>query len=416
LPPEPHPHFSGWRVCSYAALTQALAIGFTLGAMGLFARPLGEEFGFGSTAFNVGVGGFTCVMNLSMPVIGRFVDRGSIRGVMSIGALVLALSLVGLAYAESAWQVGVLWILGCALGMAMLGPMPSSAAIANWFDRLRGRALGFANAGAPVGPFIVVPLAGMVIESWGWRPILLVFAAACVAIALPAARFGMIDRPEQVGQRADGDEVVVRDDIGPSEPLVEPAWEAPAILRSVDFWCLAIAAAIFGAQGIIVGANVIPFLQHRGASVELSTIAPMAMGVGAIGGPLLFGPLADRIHPRALFVGLCIGLTLAFGALTLDLPLPGLLGLLLVCGLAGGSMMPVYGALIARLFGVASFGQVMGLAALIAIPTGTFAPIAFGYAFDTTGSYVAGFIGLIVAMGIAVAFFARLPAGPARRR
>ena len=298
----------------------------------------------------------------------------------------------------------------------MLGPMPSSAAIANWFDRLRGRALGLANAGAPVGPFIVVPLAGMVIESWGWRPILLVFAAACVVIALPAARFGMIDRPEQVGQRADGDEVVVRDETGPAEPLVEAVWEAPAILRSVDFWCLAIAAAIFGAKGIIVGANVIPFLQHRGASVELSTIAPMAMGVGAIAGPLLFGPLADRIHPRMLFVGLCIVLMLAFGSLTLDLPLPGLLGLLLVCGLAGGSMMPVYGALIARLFGVASFGQVMGLAALVAIPTGTLAPIAFGYAFDTTGSYVAGFIGLIVAMGLAVASFMGLPTGPARRR
>ncbi|MGB0618340.1 MAG: hypothetical protein ACPGVZ_02640, partial [Myxococcota bacterium] len=77
MPPSPHPDFSGWRVCVYAGLTQALAIGFTLGAVGLFAAPVGEEFGITATGFNLGVGGFTLVMNLSMPVIGRFVDRGS---------------------------------------------------------------------------------------------------------------------------------------------------------------------------------------------------------------------------------------------------------------------------------------------------------------------------------------------------
>ncbi len=416
MPPEPHPHFSGWRVCAFAALTQALAIGFTLGAVGLFAGPMGAEFGIGATAFNVGVGGFTCVMNLSMPLIGRVVDRGSIRGVMSIGALVLAASLIGLSFAQSAWQVGVLWIFGCALGMAMLGPMPSSTAMANWFDRFRGRALGTANAGAPIGPFIIVPLAGLVLESWGWRPILLVFAAACVVIALPASRFGMIDRPQDVGQRADGDDAIESDDAAPAAALEEEVWEAPAILRSVDFWCLAIGAALFGAQGIIVGANVIPFLQHRGASVELSAVAPMAMGVGAIAGPLVFGPLADRIHPRTLFVGLCLVVALAFGALTADLSMPVLLGLLLVCGLAGGSMMPVYGALIARLFGVASFGQVMGLAALVAIPTGTLAPIAFGYAIDQTDSYTTSFVGLIAAMAVSVAFFLALSRTAARRR
>ena len=151
MPPAPHPSFSGWRVCAFAALTQALAIGFTLGAVGLFAAPMAAEFGIGATGFNVGVGGFTLVMNLSMPIIGRFVDQGSIRGVMSLGAIVLAASLVGIATAQSAWQVALCWVVGCALGMAMLGPMPSSAAMANWFEVARGRALGFANAGGPPG-------------------------------------------------------------------------------------------------------------------------------------------------------------------------------------------------------------------------------------------------------------------------
>ena len=413
MPPSPHPDFSGWRVCGYAGLTQALAIGFTLGAVGLFAAPLGEAFGITATGFNLGVGGFTLVMNLSMPVIGRFIDRGSIRNVMALGALVLSVSLVGLALATEVWQVAVCWIVGCALGMAMLGPMPSSTAMANWFDRQRGRAIGFANVGAPTGPLLIVPLAALAFEPFGWRPVLLAFAAASIVVALPAARFGMLDRPSDVGQYPDGEapiEVPGSADVAP-----EVAWDAASILRSRAFWMIALGAAIFGGQGIVVGANSIPFLQHRGASVELSGTVPIAMGVGAIAGPLIFGPMADRVHPRTLFMGLCALVILAFGALLLPLPIPALLVLLVVCGLVGGSMMPVYGAALGRLFGVSSFGLVMGLGALVAVPVGAGAPIAFGYAFDATGSYATGFTGLMIAMAVSAGFFFAVPTGEAPR-
>ena len=77
--------------------------------------------------------------------------------------------------------------------------------------------------------------------------------------------------------------------------------------------------------------------------------------------------------------------------------------------------MPVYGAALGRLFGVGSFGLVMGLGALVAVPVGAGAPIAFGYAFDATGSYSAGFIGLMIAMAIAAAFFSAVPIGEAAR-
>ena len=413
MPPSPHPDFSGWRVCGYAGLTQALAIGFTLGAVGLFAAPLGEAFGITATGFNLGVGGFTLVMNLSMPVIGRFIDRGSIRNVMALGALVLSVSLVGLALATEVWQVAVCWIVGCALGMAMLGPMPSSTAMANWFDRQRGRAIGFANVGAPTGPLLIVPLAALAFEPFGWRPVLLAFAAASIVVALPAARFGMLDRPSDVGQYPDGEAPIEAP--GGADVAPEVAWDAASILRSRAFWMIALGAAIFGGQGIVVGANSIPFLQHRGASVELSGTVPIAMGVGAIAGPLIFGPMADRVHPRTLFMGLCALVILAFGALLLPLPIPALLVLLVVCGLVGGSMMPVYGAALGRLFGVSSFGLVMGLGALVAVPVGAGAPIAFGYAFDATGSYATGFTGLMIAMAVSAGFFFAVPTGEAPR-
>ena len=71
MAPAPHPAFAGWRVCGAAVLTQAVAIGFTLGSVGVFAAPLASELGATATQFNVGVSVFSLVMNFSMPFIGR---------------------------------------------------------------------------------------------------------------------------------------------------------------------------------------------------------------------------------------------------------------------------------------------------------------------------------------------------------
>lgn len=416
MPIAPHPHFSGWRVCVFAVLTQAIAIGFTLGAVGLFAAPLGEEFGMTATQFGLGVSGFSLVMNLSMPLIGGFLDRGSIRGVMTVGAVLLAASLLLLSVATSLWQIGLLFSIGCAVGMAMLGPMASSTAMANWFDRLRGRALGFANAGGPLGPFLVVPFAGIAVAEFGWRPTVVGFAAVTLLVGIPAIRLGMIDRPGDVGQRPDGDGEAaaveqLQEGASPSE-----VWDTGSIIRCREFWLMALAAAPFGAQGIVFGANAIPYLAHHGASAQAAALAPIPLSFGAIAGPLLFGSLADRIHPRLLFMGLSATICAAFCLL---MTAPGYypsLALFVVCGLVGGAMMPVYGALIGRLFGVEAFGQVMGLGALVGLPVITAAPVLFGLAFDQTGSYVAGLVGLVGGLGISIVLFALLPPGRARKR
>jgi MFS family permease len=202
----PHPAFAGWRVCTSGVVTQAIAIGFTLGAVGLFAAPLAEELGATATQFNLAVSLFMLVMNGAMPVIGGLLDRGSIRRVMFIGAFVLATSLALLSRATALWEVGVFFSVGCSIGMAMLGPMASSTAMANWFARMRGRALGIANAGGPLGPALIVPIAAYTIGEFGWRQTLLGFSVVTLLVALPAIRFGMIDHPKDVGQYPDGEQ------------------------------------------------------------------------------------------------------------------------------------------------------------------------------------------------------------------
>ena len=89
------------------------------------------------------------------------------------------------------------------------------------------------------------------------------------------------------------------------------------------------------------------------------------------------------------------------------LPAVGLLQIVVpLLGLLGGGMMPVYAALIGRIFGAAAFGQVMGLGGLLMAPIGAVAPLLGGFLRDATGSYAAMLlcfaIGMLLAAGLLV--------------
>jgi MFS family permease len=152
-----------------------------------------------------------------------------------------------------------------------------------------------------------------------------------------------------------------------------------------------------------------------GATPEAAALVVVPQSIGAVAGPVVFGVLADRFHPRFLFVALIAALCAALCGLVLEPSYVVALVLFTVIGVVGGSMMAVYGALIARLFGVAAFGQVMGTAALVGMPVLFVLPLLFGNAFDVTGSYGRGLFILVGALSLAALLFALLPSGEARR-
>jgi MFS family permease len=111
-------------------------------------------------------------------------------------------------------------------------------------------------------------------------------------------------------------------------------------------------------------------------------------------GKLIFGYAADRISLR---LELWLALALA-GAGILVLSLEPAYGVMLVAGVVGG-MLPVWGAMIASVFGVVSYGRVMGLMtpviALLMMP----GPQITGAMFDASDSYRLAmrlFVGVLV--------------------
>ena len=125
----------------------------------------------------------------------------------------------------------------------------------------------------------------------------------------------------------------------------------------------------------------------------------MAVAICGLIGKLLFGMAADRI---SLKMGLWIAQGMVILALLLLASQPGY-GLMLIAtsllGLAAGGMLPVWGAMMAQAFGLASYGRAMGLMGpLITLCVMPSFPV-MGRLVDASGNYTSAlylFSGVVV--------------------
>ena len=132
------------------------------------------------TALACGPIGYLIGLALFVPLVDRFAPRT----VVSIQFAFLAAALAASAAADSPWQLG--FGIGLAGAGSSAGAQLSSVAGRFAPPGRRATVLGIVTAGISAGI-----LAGRIVGGWlanviGWRPMLVVFAAACAAIAVAA--------------------------------------------------------------------------------------------------------------------------------------------------------------------------------------------------------------------------------------
>ena len=289
--------FFGYRMVGLAFLTNFISVGFGFYSYGVFFKTLVQEFGGSRLAVSAGLTSLQLMSGLSAPFVGRFLDHGQSRHVMSLGAFMLGAGFV-LASRISGLPHFYL-IFGLVMGVAvpMLGGVSSSTLVANWFVARRGAALGVAAMGISVSGVVMPPLGTYLISLLGWRSTFLVYAAIAFGLVLPAVFLWAIHRPEDLGQRPDG--------LSPTAPHADhEALELAApssgeIVRDRNFAIIAAVIALnFSALGALL-THAVPHATDLGFSPQSAALVLSAMaGAGSIGKPV-FGALADRIDKRS---------------------------------------------------------------------------------------------------------------------
>lgn len=397
--------FYGWLLVGVAFLVLMVSSGSIMYSYSVVAVPLGAAFDASRMTMMLGITGMTLAGGLLSPFMGSLIDRWSLRLMMFLGAAGLALAYILLSFTTASWQVPIIYAALMMLGINLLGPLTTSTLLARWFTRRRGMALGIAAVGTSVGGFVFPPLVQWLIDSFEWRSALRILGAGSLLLTLPAIWL-VANRPADRGLHPDGDAPP------PSSGPLPPPLSTAALLRERNFWLVAISISLlFGVYSALL-ANLVPFALDAGATADRAAFLISAMALAGIAGKLGFGAIADRVDLRA---GLAASMALVIVGVVFyvvgdsySMLLFGSLSL----GLAAGGMLPVWGALLAVLFGAANYGRVMGMMNPVIMPMTLLGPPLAGLVHDTTGSYTGAFLGFVVALlaGLVLLPMIRMPA------
>lgn len=381
----------GWVtvvVCLLGISTGPAAFG--LSSLFLLGGPIGAEFGWSRTAISAAVSVMMLCTAVSMPLMGRLVDRFGVKQVLVPSIIVFGLCLLAASMISSYWQFIAVYV---AMGTIAVGTnsVPYMRVLTSWFDRRRGLAIGIAGSGTGLG-FGYVPLVTQeFVSHFGWRGGYFGLGLIMLLFTLPMIVFLLHEKPQSLGLRPDGAE---SDAPADQQPAATGDTLAEAMRRR-DFWSLItiFSGLAFVLYGLIP--HMVPMLQDRGVSAALAAGLASAFGWSAFGGRLLIGFLVDRHDARRIaFVFFTLS---AIGLVLLSAPLPiwAFTTAAIMLGLSLGAEVDMLAYLASRYFGLKNFAQIFGAMFSAVMVAMSLSPLVFGFVFDSTGSYKS-----ILALGV----------------
>jgi sugar phosphate permease len=372
--------FYGWWVvfaCFFIAFYRSGTIiyGFTA-----FFEPIAEETGWSYTQISIAASLRGLEAGILAPVAGFLVDRFGPRRLIFFGTLTVGLGLVLLSQTNSLTMFYGAFVL-LALGLSACSATVLMTAVANWFRKNTGKALGIMACGYGAGG-ILVPLIVQLIDLYQWRTTLIILGLGMWLLGIPLS-FVIRHRLEKYGYLPDGETSV--------EQVSTPESQDKGVgfkkaLRNRNFWHLTIAEMMRLMIFMTVITHVMPYLSSldisRSRAAFVATSIPLLSIIGRLG----FGWLSDNFDKRYVMAGaysLAGAGILAFSYVqTTWLIFP----FLIFFSLSFGAVV-LRGVIVREYFGMAFFGKLLGIIGGIAAVGGVLGPFLAGWTYDTLGSY-----------------------------
>lgn len=395
--------FYGWWIVLAGALSNLFIGGTFFYGSTAFIKPIIADFGWSYTTVSAAFSLRNLEEGVIAPAIGFMVDRYGPRKLMLGGMVLVGLGYILLSRTSNLWTFyGSFTIISIAF--SFIAGLVLYTAVATWFKRRLGLALGLLASGFGVSG-AMVPLLVWLISLYQWRTTLVMVGVMVWALGIPLALV-MRHRPEQYGYLPDGDppqaatmEVVTA--VSPSPAAAEDyTWREA--LHTQAFWLLGIASSLSWVPGNAIFVHIIPHLTEVGISRSVAGLVVTFITAITIAGRLGFGWLGDRMDKRyvmAISYALqCVGVVLFAQIRETWHLIPFLI---IFCPGYGGAI-PVRPALQREYWGLKAFGTIMGLFSIIGLVTGVASPVVAGWLRDTLGNFRIAFLILDIPLALAV--------------
>jgi MFS family permease len=371
--------FSFWL-----SLPQLITWGSVFYTFSLLMTPLEAELGMTRVESSLAFSMALLAEGLMAYGVGRWIDSGRERWVMTLGSLWIGVGLVGHSFVTTVAGFYAAWIwLG--LGTAATFYTPAFAVVTRRFPQDFRRAIITLTFLGGLASTVFIPLFAWWMELWGWRQALWALAALQFLICAPLHAWLLHGAPRTVREPS------ALADMPPLTSVREH-------LRHAPFWLLALFMVLMMSVTSALPAHMIALLQESGLSPAWVIAIPAAIGVIQVLGRLVLFVFerywdvhaANRWIPTLIPAGV---LALLIGGLS---PLASLVFVLLY-GLGNGMNTIVKGTAMAQYVSRVHVGRLNGLLGLPIALARAAAPLTLGLLWSPQHGYTLALWWLLLA-------------------
>ena len=418
------PFFYGWIVLASASSTQVVRNASASLTLAVFIYPIAAdpELGWSRTLISgaASVGGLAA--SALSPLVGWVIDRYGARFVLASSVFIMGLATISLAWATIPIFFYIFYGISRVIFASPI-PIGASVVVSRWFVRMRGRTNGILFASHSIGLVAFPLIASGVIITHGWPMAWIVLGALVWIIALVPVTFLIVQQPEDLGLRPDGDpapdiESTLTDKpevAATAAPPEEPAWTLKEAMKTPALWILAAGVGTLFLVQAGINTHLAALLRDEGLSVFQSGLG-LSLSAAFMGaGSLAWGWIAERFPVRYVLMAVAVAVAIpALLFLTADTPLEGL-AFSSLFGFGVGGMLSVPPVAYADYYGRRSLGAIRGVTEPFTSLEQAIGTVAAGLVFDLTGSYdialtIFASLGGLTAVAL---LFARPPLRPA---
>ncbi len=374
---------TGVAVCTIGTV-QIIVWGTSFYSLGVLGKPIVADTGWANGLVFAGLTVGLLVSAVISTAVGSAIDRFGARAVMSLGCVMLAATLVGVAHARDEYTYLAAW---SAVGVAMRLTLYDAAfaAMVQVSPNNGRRAIAFLTLFGGFASTVFWIIGHELVVAYGWRQTYLIFAVLNLVVCMPLCWFGLARRePETIAGAAAAENS--KNPAHHTAPL-----EGRARRIAMVLFCVVMSgnALIFGVGAV----HLVGLIEAAGVATGLAVTIASFKGIAQVAGrvweivwgkniaPIGIGRIAIGLLPISLLVLLFSGADWTTAAV-----------FTIIFGLSNGIVTVARGAVPLALFGADGYGKVLGIIATPFLIFNALSPMLFAFVVDAWGYRVGTWI------------------------
>jgi MFS family permease len=252
------------------SLAQLISWGSIFYLFSVVIEPLEHDLGLSRAEVSVAFSLALLAEGLMAYPVGRWIDQGHERWVMTLGSLLAGTCLALHSRVTSLMGLYAVW-LGLGVAMAAVLYSPAFALITRRYPHNFRRAIITLTFLGGLASTVFIPLIAWLISAWGWRQAMLVLALLHLAVCAPLHWLSLGDAPKRL--------------VGVAEHGTDAGLKP--LLHSPPFLLIGVFTALLMSVTVAIPAHMVSLLRENNLPAAWVIALPAAIGVMQVTGRLL---------------------------------------------------------------------------------------------------------------------------------